>query len=165
MMKLEYRNITKDLDYYADTINKFLGELDDEKKYFGLKLERVLESKLVIVAIFDDQIVGITGFESKMGIIRSYVVVKKQFHGMRIAENLFKERMRQSSSLKCNLVMAVVEKDNIKSINHCYSRGYRLGGVRGNLLYLFFIINYTGYLQYMLIRILFPFLKLTDIIR
>jgi phage-related holin len=164
-MELQYRNITKEIYTYQDRIKQFLDELNEEKKYFKLTLRRILRSVLVIISTLNDQIVGITGLEKKWGIIRGYVVVKNQYQGMRIAETLFKERMRQSSGLKCNLIMAVVEKGNTRSINHCISRGYRTGGRWGNLLYYFLVLNYKGYLQYILIRILFPFLKLTDTIR
>ena len=125
-----------------------------------------MHSVLVVLALHNEEIIGITGYEKKWGIIRTYVVVKNEYQGMRIAENLFKERMRLTFGLKCNLIMAVVEKGNIKSVNNCISRGYRLGGERwGKLKYFFLVLNFKGYLEYLMIKSLYPLLKLIDSFR
>jgi len=108
---------------------------------------------------------GLLGLESKWGILRSYVIIKKEYQGKRIAQNLFNERIKQSEILKPNIIMAVIKKANQRSINHCRARGYRYGGTRGKLSYFFLIMNYKGFIKYLLIRIFIPFLKITDTIR
>lgn len=163
MKDIHYINITSQLAHQSVNIKDFIDALGSEMIFFEITLERMLNSVLVILALHQDKIIGITGLEKKWGIMRSYTIVKKDYQRMRIAEELFHERMRQSSGLNCNLIMAVVDKGNILSCNHCVSRGYRLVGERwGRLRYYFLPLNFKGNLQYSMIKWLFPLLRFID---
>jgi len=163
---IQYENISNQLTINYTRLTRFLDELDSEREFFHVTIERVLNSALVILAFDNEKVIGITGLEKKWGIMRSYVVVKKDYQGKRIAENLYNERLKHTSSIKCNIILAVVEKRNLKSINHCISRGYRFGGEYwGNLRYYYLVLNFRGYMQYIALRLINPLLRLINIVR
>jgi len=79
MKKINFLNITGNLNEYNGQIDYFLNRLDSEKEFFDLTTVRVTRSELVIGAIDNDQLVGISGLERKFGITRSYSILAKNY--------------------------------------------------------------------------------------
>jgi len=87
MTETSFINITNKLSEYSDQIDSFVRQLDSEKEFFDMTTERVMRSELVLVAIDNDQVVGISGLERKFEITRSYSILGKNYQGTGLGKN------------------------------------------------------------------------------
>ncbi len=164
LMNIEFKNITDSLNIYQDIIDTFLNTLDIEKQYFNVTLERLLKSEMILIALSEDEIIGVGGLEIKYGMSRSIIILKKGYQGKGIGKRLSK-RILEEAGIKHNIVVAVIEKSNIASIRTDLSIGYKLIGNRGDLCYLACPLNVNGWIVYFGLKMVFSLVKAVDLIR
>ena len=146
-----------------EEIEGFFGELNDELNYFNLTIDRVKKSKWVIPEYRNGRMVAIAGIEKKLGIVRSWTIVKKEYWKKGIGSKLINKRKEKCLEDKsCHVLLGVVDRNNIASIKNITKQGYVLCGKRGNLLYYFQPITLFGKVMTFIIKILFPISKIID---
>ena len=157
-------NITYHLVEYKKHIRKFLDELDSEKEFFNLTLDRVMKWEAVIVEIMNNEIIGIAGLEKKIGIFRSNVMLKKEFQGKGLGKLFIIELLKESSH-NHNIMWAVISENNLASINLHLAMGYKVVGRRQNMYYFIAPLSGKGKILFNLIKALFPLMRMVDLIR
>lgn len=146
-----------------EIVEKFLGELKDELKYFNITLDRVKKANWIIGEYRYGKLVGIAGIEKKLGIVRSWTIVKKEHWKKGIGSKLVKKRREKClKDRSCHVLLGVVEKNNIPSIKNIIKQGYLFCGRKGNLLYYFQPITSVGKLMILILKVIFPITKIID---
>ena len=124
-----------------------------------------MKSELVLVAMDSKEIIGIAGLERKYLIPRTYIILKREYQGKGLGTR-FKLKLLAEARKKHNIITAVVEEKNLRSIKANLKAGAKIAGKRENLCYLFWIPrNIKGLFLYYSIKIVFPILKTVDIFR
>jgi GNAT superfamily N-acetyltransferase len=157
-------NITQNLEEYRKRLETFLDELESEREFFNLTLDRVMKWELVVVEILGNRIIGIGGLERKFGICRSNVMVKKEFHRKGLGERLLVELLSESKQ-NHNIVWAVIGEHNTGSLKLHQATGYRMVGRRQSMYYFVSPLNSKGKVMLHLVEAFFPLLRVVDMIR
>jgi len=158
---IKIRDITCMLPEYRDKIKMLFSLLGPEVRFFNLTVDRLMRSKLLLITLFNDEIIGLGGLERKIGITRSIIMIRQKFQRQGIGRLLYMniiERAKQEH----NLILAVIEEDNSPSIGMHLSLGFRMTGKRGKLHYLFCPLNRKGLFIYKCIEVLFPVVNMFD---
>ena len=92
-------------------------------------------------------------------------MVKKDYQGSGFGTRFKSNLLSEAKEKKYNIIMAVLDENNIKSLRHNFATGYRIGGKRGNLFYMWNPLNTKGLFLYYLIKTLFPIMKVVDLVR
>jgi RimJ/RimL family protein N-acetyltransferase len=146
-----------------EEIQEFFSELNDELNYFSITIDRVKKSKWIIPEYRNEKLIAIAGIEKKLGIVRSWTIVKKEYWKKGIGSKLINKRKEKCLEDKsCHVLLGVVDRNNIASIKNITKQGYVLCGKRGNLLYYFQPITLPGKVMTLIIKILFPIAKIID---
>ena len=163
-MKIDIINITGNADSYRDLITSFLSDLDGEKEYFPEIEKCIKTSELILVAVdrTHNGIVGISGAERIHGIARSYVMIKKDYQGDGIGKRLYLGVINEVRKRGKGIVMAFVEKENIRSLKMHIRLGYRMVGSRWKFFFLFKPLTFKGMWLFYLIKMIFPLIVLKD---
>ena len=160
-MDIQIRAISDSLSGHAEQIVEFLGRTDSEKRYFNLTLERVLKAETILVAYADDALVGIGGIEVKYRLPRDFIMVDRRVQGKGLGRQ-FLDRILDDAARMHSILMAVIEEPNAASLKLHRTVGFRMGGKRGQLNYLFFPIDARGLVLYYIVRLIFPGIQLLD---
>ena len=160
-MKIDVIGNNEEFIIYRKKIENFLAILDVEKEFFNLDMQRVRTFTLILVALNCNEVIGLAGLGKKHGLARSYIIIRKDFQGKGLGKHLMLNLLSEAAK-KHILVLGVVNEKNIESIKMHLSIGYKKGGKRGNLLYIFNSLNTKGVLVYYLIKALFPMLGVLD---
>jgi len=163
-INIEIKDITGTLSEYRDRVDMFLLSLGPEKRFFNLTVDRVMKAELMMLVLFDNEIIGLGGLERKLGISRSIIILQHNSQGKGIGK-MFHMKIIGIAKQKHDLILGVIEQENIQSIRMDLSLGYRLAGKRGNLYYLFCPLNTKGNLMYYCIKTIFPIINMIDKLR
>lgn len=158
-MQTTFIVVGEKLSEYQNEIDRFVGSLSTEKKYLNINFQRVMNSRLVILAMGNHSIVGLGGLEKKRGLARSYIVVKKEHQNQFIGAPLFMKILKEAKK-KHSIIMGAVEKENIKALKMFLSKGYKHVGEKKRLMYICKPFNASGYLIYLFIKAVFPLYRL-----
>jgi predicted acetyltransferase len=149
---------------WGQQISIFLNGLNIEKIFFNLTTDRILKSELIIAAIIDDEIAGIGSLENKYRVIRATIMFKSKFQGKGLGKKMV-NKIHESAHGIYNLLMAVIDQENIPSLNLFKSMEYQVIGKRENLYYLFCPLSTNGRIMLALFKIIFPLVSMLDKIR
>lgn len=163
-MPIRIIDITNEVKRNTPNLHNFISGLDKEKKHINLDIDRVLRSKMVLVAMDQNKIIGIAGFESKYKIFRSYIIVKKGYQRRGIG-HLLLEKLLTDGNAKYGLVVARVERENEKSIKFHERKGYQMVGKRRRIVYMMKPLSFNGLFLCHLFTIFFPFFHVLDFLR
>ena len=163
-MDLQILNISDQLEAYQKALEVFLARLGPEFEFmdpdFGLP--KILRSELVLVALKEDgRIVGLSGTTRRLGTNKLYLVVSQELQGKGVGKRLFLANSEVArGDPRYDLVLAVIEERNIRSLNLFLSHGYHLLGKRRrwNLYYTMLPVSAKGRLLLRLFRGMFPLL-------
>jgi len=159
-----YLNITDQLSEYEKNIRHFVSLLDSEKEFFRITPERILKSIQVIIARKGSEISGIAGLERKYFFSLAYVIVKEKYQGTIIGARLQIKNIEESKKIK-NIIYGVIEEKNFKSITFNRKLGIQNIGKRGKLCYYALPFNWKGNTLFYIIKVLFLFRNLSDLIK
>jgi RimJ/RimL family protein N-acetyltransferase len=162
---IKYINVTNEIKNMESELGDFLDHLDGERKYFNLTLNRLLRCELLLIADYQESIIGVAGLEKKYGVTRSFIILKSEYHGKGIGRDFAKFRSQEAKNLNYNIIMSAIDENNKASLKMNFAIGYKKGGKRGNLIYIFKPLNKKGFAIYYFIKFLFPFFKVVDKIR
>jgi len=144
-------------------IEVFLNELNDELNHFNITIDRIKKSKWIIPEYRNEKLVAIAGIDKKLGIVRSWTIVKKEYWKKGIGSNLvYKRKQKCLEDKSCHVLLGIVERNNIASIKNITKQGYILCGRRGNLRYYFQPITLLGKVMTFIIKITFPIIRIID---
>ncbi len=157
---IEFTTVTDALDSLRSDIDTFLCGLHSERKYIFIDTEGILQSKFIILARKNSEIVGLTGLKMIWSIFpRSYIIVKKDYHGTQLGKTL-KMRIIEEIKKKYSYMLTIVIDENLSSMILNLSTGSRIVGKQANLYFLINPFNTRGLSFYYMIKILFPVFKL-----
>lgn len=150
-------NLIKNKRLIAD----FIELLNDEKKYFNITLERVLNLELSFLVFKNEQLIGIAGIERKYWIPRCVIMLSKASHGKGVGSHIYGQLIEYSRE-KNEFLMAVVDKNNLNAIKLHEKFEFLPVGDRENLRYFIKPYRYYGYIFYVLCKIVIPFLGIME---
>lgn len=161
-MDTQILNISDQFEAHADALEVFLAGLGPELEFmdpdFGLR--KIMESELVLVAQQEDgRIMGLSGTTRRLGMNKLYLVVSRELQGKGVGKRLFSRNSEVAlTDPRYDLILAVIDERNIRSLNLFLSNGYRLLGKRRrwDLYYTMMPVSRRGRLLFYLFRILFP---------
>jgi len=143
---------------------KFMNALNQEKRYFLLTVDEILESEVLIYEERHGRIAGIAGIRFLPGIIGkffklplSYIVVLQEFQGQSIGGKLFAEKYRIAEE-KYNYLVNTISKDNQKMLKLNNKLDYKYLGEAKDRYYFLRPFNFRGLSMYYLLKIGFWFL-------
>jgi len=149
---------------YKHQIEFFLSQLNSEKKYFDINLERIRKWKVIMIAEEEQEIIAAAGLEKKFGMIRSAIIIKRELQGKGLGTLLLKELIDKTRK-RYHVVWAIIAEENEASIRLHLAESFRPIGRRQNLFYLAVPLGVGGRLLVYCFSILFPFTRMIDIIR
>ena len=158
------KDITDDVLCYKKEMETFIDQLDSEKKYFKLTVERVLKWELIAIETVAGEVVAIGGLEKKFGTIRSNLILRKDVQGQGLGKRFLGEIIKVARE-KHHAIWALIMKENTPSLKLHLGFGYRLIGERQDLLYLMIPLSAPGYVYFCLVRGLFPLVRIVDLVR
>ena len=161
---IDIKNITYNLSKHQVQLNSFLNSLNSELDFFKLDINRIKNSESVFIVTIESKIIGVAGFERKYYIIRPYLLVKKDYQGKQIGKRALLHLLDEAKK-KHKIFMALIDGQNIPSLNLFIKIGFELAGKKDNLHYLIYSFNNRGKFLYYLIKTMFPILKIVDIFR
>jgi RimJ/RimL family protein N-acetyltransferase len=144
-------------------LRNFFESLDEEREYFNVNLERVLQSNWVIPEYVNGELAGVAGVERKYGIMRSWTIVKKDYWRQGVASRLGIKRLERCRKERlCHALLAIIEKKNLAGIKNAAKIGYKIIGKNGNLYYLMRPVTKFGNVMAYAAIIAFPFFLVLD---
>jgi GNAT superfamily N-acetyltransferase len=162
-MKPVIMNITDKFNDYKDKIELFTKNLDAEKEYFPMIDRSISNSKLIFIAINEKaEIVGVAGSDKTRYFFRTYILIQKDYQGKGIGKDIYNELLSELKKQQRKIVLAVINKGNIRSLKMHIKLGYKFVGIRWNLYYLFKPLSINSSILLYLIRIIFPFVVIVD---
>jgi hypothetical protein len=158
---IEFKNITGFEPVYYSKLEKFIDNLEEETIFLPITFQRVINSVLIFGAFHNNEIVGLGGVEKKYGIFRSYTIVNKKYHRLKIGKNL--NILKIDTTFRyINFLLSIIDERNSKSIRMITSFGFKQIGKRQKLNYYGKYVNIGGLLLFYFIKVTFPFLILFD---
>ena len=158
-------NITNNKFEYKEKVKKFLENLDSERKFFNLDLNRILNLEFIIIAMDGQELIGIAGLERKFSLVRSIMMISRKHQGKGLGTKFMVRLLDDARNNGYSIIMGVVEEKNIGALKMDYSTGYRFCGKRENLCYIFNPLNTKGMIYFRLIKLLFPLVRIVDYVR
>jgi hypothetical protein len=157
-------NITDKFNDYKNKIDIFLRKLDIEKEYFPTIDKSIKNSKIIIIAVNNDnaEVIGVAGVEKTRYFYRSYILMLKDYQGMGIGKSMYMELFNALKRNKRKIVLAIVNRGNMKSLKMHIKLGYKLVGIRWNFYYLYKPLSIHGIILFYLIKAIFPFVVIAD---
>ncbi|MDZ7833629.1 MAG: GNAT family N-acetyltransferase [Desulfobacterales bacterium] len=144
-------------------LNEFCNSLSDEKSYFNVTFQRMMNSIWIIPEYQDGKLIAAAGVEKKYGIVRSWAIVKKEHWKKGVGAKLIAKRFEKCRKEKtCHVLLGIIDEKNIPSIKALTKQGYILVGKKGNLLYYLQAISPLGRGMIPVIKILFFSLLIID---
>lgn len=175
---INFIDITNEISFYQDNLIEFLDNLSTEKRFFNITLDRILKSRLVIIAVDNTvtlsksksfkkrpfKIIGVAGIEKKFGIARDYVILNKNYQKLGIGTKLRSFLFSESKKIY-NLIMPLISEQNDVAISWYIKSGFKMIGSKDHLIYFAYPLNSKGQLQYFVLKLIFPFIKIIDFFR
>ena len=158
------KNITDALMNNKERINNFLSQLDSERRYFDITIERIMSWKLVMIEEADNKINAIVALEKKFGMTRSAIILKRELQGKGLGKILL-EQLIDEARKKHHIVWAIISEKNMASIKLHLAKDFRFIGNRQNLFYLAAPLDFVGHILFHSFAKLFPLTKIFDKIR
>ena len=149
---------------FREQIETFLQDLESEKEFFNVTLDRIMKWESVIVETLGNRIIGIGGLERKFGACRSNVIVKKEFHRQGFGKRLLVELLNESRQ-DHNILWAVIGENNEASLSLHLATGYEMVGRRQKMYYIISPLNPKGKVLLNLIKVFFPLIRIVDLVR
>ncbi len=155
MRTMNILDITGGIPAYRGRIRGFLEKLTSERRYFAsLTFDMVVNSDLLIVAEEEGGIAGMAGVNRKYGIVRNYIVLKKEVQGKGVGEKLLL-RLIAECRKRHHLIMCVVGENNAPSRVLHLRAGAVEAGRRNRHDYLFIPLSRRGVLFAAAFRVAF----------
>lgn len=163
MNKLQFKNISENLDQYEGQIELLLNSLTSEKEFFITFDKKVIMRADLVIAAFDGQtMIGITGFEKKYFLHKSFSMVRKDYQKLGVGAFLFLRRIEEARK-RYDIILNMVNPQNTLSIQMTETQGGKYLGKRYDHVYLMLPLNKKGFFIFYLLKIGFPILILWDI--
>jgi RimJ/RimL family protein N-acetyltransferase len=162
-MKPIIMNITDNFNDYKDKIELFTKNLDAEIEYFPMIDRSIRNSKLIFIAINEKaEIVGVAGSDKTRYFFRTYILIQKEYQGKGIGKDIYNELLTELKRHQIKIILAVINKGNIRSLKMHIKLGYKFVGIRWDLYYLFKPLSIKGRISFHLIKVIFPFVVIVD---
>jgi GNAT superfamily N-acetyltransferase len=162
-MKPIIMNITDNFNDYKGKLELFIKNLNTEKDYFPMIERSIKNSKLIFVAINDKaEIIGIAGLEKSSFFLRTYLLIQKDYQGKGIGKHIYTELLTELKRQQTKIILAVINKGNMRSLKMHIKLGYKFIGIRWDLYYLFKPLSLHGNILFYLIKAIFPFFVIMD---
>lgn len=158
------KDITNCVTNYKNRIELFLSQLNIEKKYFDISLERVMKWKPIMIAEVQQEIVAAVGLEKKFGIMRSVIILRKEVQGKGLGQSYLHALLGKARET-CHIVWAIIAEGNSASMKLHLAADYRVIGKRQNLFYLAVPLDCFGDALLWSFKLIFPLTKVVDRIR
>ena len=163
MSNFDFKNISENLYEYEEQIELLLSSLTTEKELFKTFDKEMIMRAQLVIAVFDNQkMIGITGFEKKYFLYKSFSLVRKDYQKLGVGAFLFLRRIQEARK-KYNLILNMVNPENKMSIQMTQTQGGKYLGKRYNHVYLMVPLNKRGHFLFYFLKIIFPLLLMWDI--
>ena len=103
-------------------IRAFLRSLDEERRTFVTRLERILRSEIVVTARVEGRLVGLVGVTRRFLLVPfRYAVVGGEFQGRGVAKILYEKELPRLRRYFC--VFSIIMNENERGLEWSRSRG------------------------------------------
>ncbi|CAN2045907.1 hypothetical protein GMMP13_220024 [Candidatus Magnetomoraceae bacterium gMMP-13] len=152
------KDISSNIKAYKKQLEFFLDNLDVERFYIKLSLERFYTSKILLAQFANDKIVAVAGIEKWHGLDKSYFLIRKDFQGKGIGKKISSELNNHAIKKGLSYFLGVLNKKNIGMLKVCIATNYKIIGNLKNIIYLIVPCNKKGTVLYYLLKIGFSLL-------
>jgi len=122
-MKFKYMILSNNSD--KEKVINFYDSLSVEKQTFMLSLDEILNSLFIVILLFDDSVLGLSGIRKKYGFPLFYIVVKEENQGKGYGKTLIKILFKICRIYKLFFILLTVKTDNFRAIGLYEKYGFK----------------------------------------